>query len=143
MNFKDILKMTGLKMTEFSEYFRIPYRTIQQWNAGTSTPPEYVLSLLKESIEHDQHFEKNYTFTCVDERFNDVLAVDNPDKPGEVLTIRATSPANALKSFMGYIYAYYHEKGYTSRSNDFDCIIMAADNDVKAFINIQVKLVEV
>lgn len=143
MNFKDILKMTGLKMTAFSEYFKIPYRTIQQWNAGTSTPPEYVLSLLKESIEHDQHFDKNYTFTCVDENFNDVSAVVNPDSPDEVLTIRATSPANALRSFMRYIYAYYHEKGYISRSNDFDCVIMAADDDVKAFINIQVKLVEV
>lgn len=143
MNFKDILKMTGLKMTEFSEYFKIPYRTIQQWNAGTSTPPEYVLALLKESIEHDQHFEKNYTFTCIDEKFNDVSAVVNPDDPGEVLTIRATSPVNALKSFMGYIYAYYSGKDYISRSNDFDCIIMAADNDVKAFINIQVRLVEV
>lgn len=142
MNFKDILKMTGLKMTEFSEYFRIPYRTIQQWNAGTSTPPEYVLSLLKESIEHDQHFEKAYNFPYIDENFNDVLAF-NPDNPGEVLTIRATSPTNALKSFLGYVYAYYHEKGYISRSNDFDCIIMATDNDVKAFINIQVKLVEV
>lgn len=139
MNFKDILKMTGLKMTEFSEYFKIPYRTIQQWNAGTSTPPEYVLSLLKESIEHDEHFEKAYNFTYIDENFNDVLAAD-PDKPGEVLTIRATSPANALKSFMGYIYAYYSGKDYISRSNDF---VMAADNDVKAFINIQVRLVEV
>lgn len=143
MNFKDILKMTGLKMTEFSEYFKIPYRTIQQWNAGTSNPPEYVLALLKESIEHDQHFEKSYTFTCIDENFNDVSKVVNPDNTGEVLTIRATSPMNALKSFMGYIYAYYHEKGYISRSNDFDCIIMAADDDVKAFINIQVRLVEV
>ena len=142
MNFKDILKMTGLKMTEFSEYFKIPYRTIQQWNAGTSNPPEYVLALLKESIEHDRHFEKAYNFTCIDESFNDILAA-NLDNPGEVLTIRATSPENALRSFMGYIYAYYHEKGYISRSNDFDCIIMAADDDVKAFINIQVKLVEV
>ena len=46
-------KATGLSKTEFSKKYNIPYRTVQNWENGTSTPPDYVLELLKYRIEKE------------------------------------------------------------------------------------------
>lgn len=44
----------GLNMTELSKRFGIPYRTIQDWHAGRRVPPEYVVRMMTELLEHDR-----------------------------------------------------------------------------------------
>lgn len=36
----------GLNRRQFSEYFGIPYRTIQDWELGNRKMPEYLLRLM-------------------------------------------------------------------------------------------------
>ena len=40
-------------MTDFAKYFNIPYRTIQNWEAGTRQCPEYVVELIKYKLEKE------------------------------------------------------------------------------------------
>lgn len=50
---KELREKMGMNRREFSEYFGIPYRTVQDWEAEKRELPEYVLSLMwyKAAIE--------------------------------------------------------------------------------------------
>ena len=39
---------------EFAEYFKIPKRTIENWEGGQRNPPEYVVELIKYKIEKER-----------------------------------------------------------------------------------------
>ncbi|MBQ8234712.1 MAG: transcriptional regulator [Bacilli bacterium] len=45
--FKQFRKELNLNTKEFSEYFGIPFRTVQEWNQGRRKPTDYMLSILK------------------------------------------------------------------------------------------------
>lgn len=57
MTFKEIRELSGMNMSQFSKHFNIPYRTIQDWEAGKRNCPVYVLELLKYRIENEQKKE--------------------------------------------------------------------------------------
>lgn len=50
---------TGMNRREFCEYFEIPYRTVQDWEAGKRTMPEYLLRLMKYKVEMECVIGKN------------------------------------------------------------------------------------
>ena len=50
---RHIRKLTGLSQAAFSKKFRIPFRTICDWEAGKRTPPNYVLRMLRYQIEFE------------------------------------------------------------------------------------------
>ncbi len=39
---------------EFSDYTGIPVRTLEDWEAGRRTPPEYIPRLLSYQLKYDQ-----------------------------------------------------------------------------------------
>lgn len=49
ISIKDIRARTGLSQAAFAQRFCIPRRTIEDWEAGKRTPPDYVRLLLAES----------------------------------------------------------------------------------------------
>lgn len=52
--FKEIRQASGMNSTQFSEYFGIPYRTIQHWEHGTRQCPEYLLNLIQYKLENEK-----------------------------------------------------------------------------------------
>lgn len=48
--FKDLRIRSKMTLAEFSRYFGIPYRTIQNWDAGVNECPQYLLKLMEESL---------------------------------------------------------------------------------------------
>ena len=54
MTLNELIKGSGMNLKEFSEYFSIPYRTVQDWNAGRRTPPEYLLELINYKLENEK-----------------------------------------------------------------------------------------
>lgn len=48
----------GLKRTDFCEKFGIPYRTVQDWEAGKRIMPPYVLRLMIYKVKYDELMEK-------------------------------------------------------------------------------------
>lgn len=53
MTFKEIRQASGMNLTQFSEYFEIPYRTIQHWEHGTRQCPEYLLKLMQYKLKKE------------------------------------------------------------------------------------------
>lgn len=51
---KELRKDLHLNRREFCDYFNIPYRTVQDWECGKRTMPEYVLRLLEYKIRTDE-----------------------------------------------------------------------------------------
>ena len=50
---KKMRKMTGLSQVKFSKKYNVPVRTLQDWEAGKSNPPPYVIELLEFKIMQD------------------------------------------------------------------------------------------
>lgn len=42
----ELRKSTGMNRKEFSGYFGIPYRTVQDWELGNRKMPEYLFRLM-------------------------------------------------------------------------------------------------
>lgn len=53
MNIIKIREITGLSRTEFAKAYKIPYRTLQNWELGTRECPGYVLELLEFKVKSD------------------------------------------------------------------------------------------
>lgn len=49
----NLRELTGLSQQAFSDKYGIPRRTLQDWEYGRRTPPEYVIKLLKRVVEED------------------------------------------------------------------------------------------
>ena len=62
LQIKRLREHSGMNRKEFCEYFKIPYRTVTEWERGTRNAPEYVLRLLAyylrmESIQQNKEKE--------------------------------------------------------------------------------------
>ena len=53
---KDLRESTGMSRKEFSEHTGIPVRTLEDWEAGRRTPPEYIPRLLAYQIKFEGIF---------------------------------------------------------------------------------------
>jgi len=58
MEIKELRQLTGLSQVNFGKRLNIPMRTIQDWEAGKRTPPEYVKELIEYRIKKELE-EKN------------------------------------------------------------------------------------
>ena len=63
MNTQDALirlrNSTGMTRKEFCEYFGIPYRTLQDWELGNRTMPDYLLRLMIYRVKIEQLYNQN------------------------------------------------------------------------------------
>ena len=53
MNIREMRTLLGDTQSEFAARYNIPFRTVQNWEAGVRTPPEYMISLLEDRIRSD------------------------------------------------------------------------------------------
>ena len=53
MNIREMRMLLGDTQSEFAARYNIPFRTIQNWETGVRTPPEYMVSLLEDRIRAD------------------------------------------------------------------------------------------
>lgn len=51
---KELREQMGMNRREFCDYFGIPYRTVQDWEAEKRELPDYVLRLLKYRAEREK-----------------------------------------------------------------------------------------
>lgn len=55
----DLRKETELNRKDFAEHFGIPLRTVEDWEAGRRTPPEYIPRLIKYQIKYEKLVNDN------------------------------------------------------------------------------------
>lgn len=48
---KKIRKVLGLSQTAAAEYIGMPMRTLQEWEGGRQSPPDYVMNLVIEKLK--------------------------------------------------------------------------------------------
>lgn len=53
MNIREMRMRLGDTQSEFAARYKIPFRTIQNWEAGVRKPPEYIIHLLEQRIKED------------------------------------------------------------------------------------------
>ena len=51
---KKLRESIGMNRREFSEHTGIPIRTLEDWEAGRRTPPEYVPRLLAYMLKYEE-----------------------------------------------------------------------------------------
>lgn len=54
MTSKEIRDILGISRAEFSRRYGIPIRTLENWDAGKNTPPEWVANLLERVVRLDK-----------------------------------------------------------------------------------------
>ena len=50
----DLRALAGISRSEFSRRYGIPVRTMEDWESGKRTPPEYVVNLLERVVKEDK-----------------------------------------------------------------------------------------
>ena len=53
MTILELRNATGMSQTAFANYFGIPRRTMQDWEAEKRTPPEYLVQLLIYKLKNE------------------------------------------------------------------------------------------
>lgn len=62
MDITEMRNYIGVSRAEFSRRYNIPIRTLESWEAGVRTPPEYVLNLLEESVRRTDIIEVTFVY---------------------------------------------------------------------------------
>ena len=55
---KELRENIGLSRKEFSKHVDIPVRTIEDWEAGRRTPPEYIPRLIAYQLKYEELLQK-------------------------------------------------------------------------------------
>ena len=53
MEVKELRMLSGLSQQAFSDKYKIPKRSIENWEGGKRNPPEYVINLLERAVRED------------------------------------------------------------------------------------------
>ena len=54
MSVKELRSEYQMNIKQFSEYFGIPYRTVQNWNSGTRECPTYLVDLMRYKLSNER-----------------------------------------------------------------------------------------
>ena len=93
MNIREMRTRLGDTQSEFAARYNIPFRTVQNWEPGPRTPPEYITALLESRIKNDLLNRK----TAVLPKYNS----QKIDLPKRSDYIGATSWLKAVRDCIG------------------------------------------
>lgn len=65
MKITEIRALTGMNRTKFAERYGIPLRTVEDWEAGKSNPPEYIVPLLERAVKDDFGYRPTMYYVTV------------------------------------------------------------------------------
>lgn len=53
MTIKELRTACGMTQQAFADYFEIPKRTLEDWEAGRRKPPEYLVKLIEYKLKKE------------------------------------------------------------------------------------------
>ncbi|MBP3879047.1 MAG: helix-turn-helix domain-containing protein [Lachnospiraceae bacterium] len=77
MNIREMRTELGDTQSEFADRYHIPFRTIQNWEAGIRKPPVYIASLLERQVKDDLINKKTNVLPKYDPRKRDLPKREN------------------------------------------------------------------
>ena len=66
MDVREMRNQLGDTQSEFARRYQIPFRTVQNWEAGVRVPPEYIMHLLEDRVKTDAVNRKTATLPIYD-----------------------------------------------------------------------------
>lgn len=72
MNIREMRTRLGDTQSQFAARYNIPFRTVQNWEAGTRKPPEYIINLLEKRTKEDLLNRKTLSLPKYDPRKRDL-----------------------------------------------------------------------
>ena len=88
MNIKEMRKLLGLTQAAFSEKYKIPKRTIEDWESERRTPPVYVLYLLERVVTDDYNKANELEKYAIESTSNYVMQLDEELNEQETINNR-------------------------------------------------------
>ena len=108
---KELRESTGMTRKEFSEHTGIPVRTLEDWEAGRRTPPEYIPRLLAYQIKFEDVFtekkkskDKRNVSVIKDADGNSIVIINDIVFKGR-RSINWDDVEKYLKRYVGEIYS--------------------------------------
>jgi len=104
---KELRENTGMSRKEFSEHTGIPVRTLEDWEAGRRTPPDYIPRLLAYQIEFESIYagnEKRNVSLIQDADGNKIVVINDIVFKGK-RSIAWEDVEKYLKRYVGDIYS--------------------------------------
>ena len=104
---KELRESTGMSRKEFSEHTGIPVRTLEDWEAGRRTPPDYVPRLLAYQIKIEEIFAgkvKRNVSVILDADGNKIVVINDIIFKGK-RSISWEEVEKYLKRYVGDIYS--------------------------------------
>lgn len=93
MDIREMRTQLGDTQGEFANRYNIPFRTIQNWEAGVRKPPEYIIELLEHRVSEDLINRRTVALPVYDPR--------KPDLPKRSGYIGALSWLKAVRDRIG------------------------------------------
>lgn len=89
MDIREMRNRLGDTQSEFAERYHIPFRTIQNWEAGVRVPPAYITNLLEDRVRADLVNRRTATLPNYDPKKADLPK--RSDFVGSIAWLRAVS----------------------------------------------------
>ena len=64
LTIREIRASTGLSQAKFCEVLDIPLKTLQHWEAGRRSCPDYVVKLIIYRVQHDESIRNEGIINC-------------------------------------------------------------------------------
>jgi transcriptional regulator with XRE-family HTH domain len=99
---KELREGTGMSRKEFSEHTGIPVRTLEDWEAGRRTPPEYLPRLIAYQLKYEKKAKRNVS-VIQDADGNKIVVINDIVFKGK-RSIAWEDVEKYLKRYVGDIY---------------------------------------
>lgn len=131
MNFREMRTRLGDTQSEFAARYNIPFRTIQNWEAGVRKPPEYVINLLEKYIHSDLVNRKTISLPKYDPQKRDLPK--RSDYVGAISWLRAIRECLGGSFVFALDEALMCQGSFGGRSDEF--IIWGYGDDSVSYFN--------
>lgn len=131
MGIRELRRQLGDTQRAFSARYGIPFRTIQNWEAGVRKPPEYIMDLLEHRIQADLVNRKTAVLPAFDPNKKDLPR--RSDYVGAVAWLKAVRESLEEEVVFGLDEALMCQGSFGGRSDEY--IVWVYGDDTVARFN--------
>ncbi len=117
MDIREMRIALGDTQSEFAARYNIPFRTIQNWETGMRTPPEYIIDLLKHRISADLANRKAVVLPKYNPQKNDLPK--RSDYIGAISWLKAVRECIGISFVFALDEALMCQGSFGGRSDEF------------------------
>ena len=127
--------LLGDTQTMFSRRYGIPLRTIQNWESGIRTTPQYVLDLLEKQVQHDSVNRRTFMLQQRDPKKEDLPEMRNFSETMEWLA--AVQKCLGSDVVFGLDEALFCDESFLGRTDEY-LVWIYGDDSLRRFNGVMV-----